>query len=304
MDCEARVSVGRAGTMMAAIRTKVALEYWTVMGITAAYLLTAPLQQLADMPAPRWEELPRPSGTLRTRTTAALCGARPLPRGRRAYLVAAVKGHKLLGLLLPPRAGRPQEPRPPNWQPALANAGVDFSERSWSTGPPLTAGSASRPLRPPRRSSTTATAPGSISAQTPKTIRVVFHNGRLRLHFLLRYIATMGSPAGRVARYALLKRPVVASSVRPGGQGRPRGTIAGASVQLCSAVTRSSRNWIALPAVFTARSLLERRASERVLSSEHIQCPYKLEALGLALPLAFAALAPSAIAASSCKPSF
>ena len=46
---------------MAAIRTKfeVALERsrfpesdWTVVGITAAYLLTAPSQQLADMPAP------------------------------------------------------------------------------------------------------------------------------------------------------------------------------------------------------------------------------------------------------------
>ena len=51
----------RAGTMMAAIRTKfeVALERsrfpesdWTVVGITVAYLLTAPSQQLADMPAP------------------------------------------------------------------------------------------------------------------------------------------------------------------------------------------------------------------------------------------------------------
>ena len=65
----------RAGTMMAAIRTKfkVALERsrfpkcdWTVVGITEAYLLTAPLQQLADTPAPPppneaggcWKELP------------------------------------------------------------------------------------------------------------------------------------------------------------------------------------------------------------------------------------------------------
>ena len=65
----------RAGTMMAAIRTKfeVALKRsrfpesdWTVVGITAAYLLTAPSQQLADMPAPPppneaggcWKELP------------------------------------------------------------------------------------------------------------------------------------------------------------------------------------------------------------------------------------------------------
>ena len=65
----------RAGTMMAAIRTRfeVALSApaslesdWTVVGITAAYLLTAPLQQLADTPAPPppneaggcWKELP------------------------------------------------------------------------------------------------------------------------------------------------------------------------------------------------------------------------------------------------------
>ena len=70
VDREARVSVAsaRAGTMMAAIRTKfeVALERsrfpesdWTVVGITAS-------QQLADMPAPPppneaggcWMELP------------------------------------------------------------------------------------------------------------------------------------------------------------------------------------------------------------------------------------------------------
>ena len=64
----------RAGTMMAAItKFEVALERsrfpksdWTVVGITAAYLLTAPSQQLSDMPAPPppneaggcWKELP------------------------------------------------------------------------------------------------------------------------------------------------------------------------------------------------------------------------------------------------------
>ena len=48
----------RAGTMMAAIRTKfgraraLPLPRGTVVGIMAAYLLTAPSQQLADMPAP------------------------------------------------------------------------------------------------------------------------------------------------------------------------------------------------------------------------------------------------------------
>ena len=62
---------------------------WTVVGITAAYLLAAPSQQLADMPAPPpptrreaagrscprpWPRR-RPSGILRTRTTAASCGA-------------------------------------------------------------------------------------------------------------------------------------------------------------------------------------------------------------------------------------
>ena len=70
-----RPASARAGTMMAAIRTKfeVALERprfpesdWTVVGITAAYPLTAPSQQLADTPAPPppneaggcWKELP------------------------------------------------------------------------------------------------------------------------------------------------------------------------------------------------------------------------------------------------------
>ena len=36
-----------------------------------------------------------------------LLHVRPLPRGRRSHLVAAVKGHKMIWLLLGPRAGRP-----------------------------------------------------------------------------------------------------------------------------------------------------------------------------------------------------
>ena len=70
------------------------------MGITAAYLLTAPSQQLAACPRPRrpmrreaagrscprpWPRR-RPSGTLRTRTTAASCGffyPKMTRRGRR-----------------------------------------------------------------------------------------------------------------------------------------------------------------------------------------------------------------------------
>ena len=113
---EARVSVGPRRNMVAAIRTKfeVALERsrfpesdWTVVGTAAACVLTAPSQQLADMPAlppPNeaggcWKELPetlarrRPSGTLRTRTTA---------RGRRAQQDRAEKDRELLGLPLLP----------------------------------------------------------------------------------------------------------------------------------------------------------------------------------------------------------
>ena len=42
------------------------------------------------------------------------------------------------------------------------------------------------------------------SAQTPKTIPVVFHNGGgYDFHFLLRYIATMGSPVSRAPREEL-----------------------------------------------------------------------------------------------------
>ena len=41
----------------------------------------------------------------------------------------------------------------------------------------------------------------NIAAQTPKTIPVVFHNGGgYDFHFLLRYIATMGSPVSRAPR--------------------------------------------------------------------------------------------------------
>ena len=41
------------------------------------------------------------------------------PRGSRAQQAPAVKGHKLLGLLTQARQG----PRPPGWQPALADVG-------------------------------------------------------------------------------------------------------------------------------------------------------------------------------------
>ena len=46
----------------------------------------------------------------------------------------------------------------------------------------------------------------NIAAQTPKTIPVVFHNGGgYDFHFLLRYIATMGSPVSRAPREELGK---------------------------------------------------------------------------------------------------
>ena len=98
----------RAGTMMAAIRTKFEVASdWTVVGITAAYLLTAPSQQLADMPAPPppnkaggcWKELPK---------TLAKKRPCPLPRNRRAQQASALKGHKLLWLLLLLQPVRPQ----------------------------------------------------------------------------------------------------------------------------------------------------------------------------------------------------
>ena len=47
----------------------------------------------------------------------------------------------------------------------------------------------------------------NIAAQTPKTIPVVFHNGGgYDFHFLLRYIATMGSPRRRSRRRSKRKR--------------------------------------------------------------------------------------------------
>ena len=63
MDREARVSVGphrnHDGGHQDEVRGRSSAPEsdWTVVGITAAYLLTAPSQQLDDMPA-RWKELP------------------------------------------------------------------------------------------------------------------------------------------------------------------------------------------------------------------------------------------------------
>ena len=67
---------------------------WTVAGITAAYLLTAPSQQLADMPAPPppneaggcWKELPetlaKKKAIWNPQNEVHVVRPRPLPRGR------------------------------------------------------------------------------------------------------------------------------------------------------------------------------------------------------------------------------
>ena len=137
----------RAGTMMAAIRTKfeVALERshfpksdWTVAGITAAYLLTALSQQLADMPAPPppneaggcWKELPKTLAKKKAiwNPTAASCGASSPCLGveglswRQRSNATSCSG----SFFYPELAGR-RGRRPAGWQPALADAGVDFS---------------------------------------------------------------------------------------------------------------------------------------------------------------------------------
>ena len=134
---------------MAAIRTKfeLALERsrftdWTVVGITAAYLLTAPSQQLADMPAPPppneaggcWKELPE---TLAKKKAiwnpqnedhrcfmwcvlAHCLGVEGLTWQERKRTVSCSGSFFYCEMT---RCGR----RPVGWQPALADVGVDFS---------------------------------------------------------------------------------------------------------------------------------------------------------------------------------
>ena len=136
----------RAGTMMAAIRTKfeVALKRsrfpksdWTVVGITAAYLLTAPSQQLADMPPNEaggcWKELPE---TLAKKKAIW----NPQNEDHRCFMWCVLahclgvegltwqerqKTVSCSGSFFYPEMTRRR--RPVGWQPALADAGVDFS---------------------------------------------------------------------------------------------------------------------------------------------------------------------------------
>ena len=129
---------------MAAIRTKfeVALERsrfpasdWTVVGITAAYLLTAPAarapaaQQGGRLLEGAAQDPGQEEGHLEPSEQGPpllhVVRPRPLPRGRGAHLAGAAKGRELLGLLLLPRAGRPPRTAPPG-----------LAARSGRRGPP------------------------------------------------------------------------------------------------------------------------------------------------------------------------
>ena len=97
MDREARVSVGPRRNHDG----KVALELsrfpesdWTVVGITAAYLLTAPSQPLADMPAPAaqraggcWKELPETLAKKKACFMWCVLAGHFTPRSRRCWWV-------------------------------------------------------------------------------------------------------------------------------------------------------------------------------------------------------------------------
>ena len=140
----------RAGAMMAAIRSKleVALERsrfpesnWRLVGISAAYLLTAPAQQLGEIPAPPppneaggcWKELPeslaKKKAVWNPRNADHRCfmwcvlahclGVDKLDWNQRRK-AATCSGS------FPEQARRPGR-RPAGWQPALADAGLDFS---------------------------------------------------------------------------------------------------------------------------------------------------------------------------------
>ena len=131
---------------MAAIRTKfeAALERsrfpesdWTVMGITAAYLLTAPLQQLAHMPAPPppnkaggcWETLAKKKAVWNPQNKDHRCHVvRPRPLGVEGLTWQERKKTVSCSgsFFYPELAGR-RGRRPTGWQPALADAVVDFS---------------------------------------------------------------------------------------------------------------------------------------------------------------------------------
>ena len=143
MDREARVSVGPRRNHDGGHQDRFPESDWTVVGITAAYLLTAPSQQLADKPAPPppneaggcWKELPE---TLAKKKAiwnpqnedhrcfmwcvlAHCLGVEGLNKHQRSKATSCSGS-----FFYPELAGR-RGPRPPGWQPALADAGVDFS---------------------------------------------------------------------------------------------------------------------------------------------------------------------------------
>ena len=121
----------RAETKVALERSRFPESDWTVVGITAACLLTAPSQQLANMPAPRptrreaaGKSWPRRSWNPQNEdhrcfmwcVLARCLGVEGLTWQERKRTVSC------LGSFYPQmtRRGRPE-----GWQPALADAGVD-----------------------------------------------------------------------------------------------------------------------------------------------------------------------------------
>ena len=124
MDREARVSVGPRRNHDGGHQDEVRASP-TVVGITAAYLLTAPSQQLADMPAPPppneaggcWKELPE---------TLAKKKAIWNPQNEDLRFEGLNK-HQRSKAASCSGSYDPLRTPPPGWQPALADAGVDFS---------------------------------------------------------------------------------------------------------------------------------------------------------------------------------
>ena len=143
----------RAGAMMAAIRSKfeTALERsrfpesnWRLVGISAAFLLTAPTQQLGEIPAPPppneaggcWKELPESLAKKKAIwnpqnadhrcfmwcVLAHCLGVDKLSVAERKKAATCSGG----SFLYPELACRPGR-RPAGWQPVLADAGLDFS---------------------------------------------------------------------------------------------------------------------------------------------------------------------------------
>ena len=125
-----------------------------------------------------------------------------------------------------------------------------------------------------------------IAAQTPKTIPVVFHNGGgYDFHFLLRYIATMGSPVSRAPQDSdnegtkseaegsgEPKRPMPMAKAAPKAapKGKAKAVPAGAPCR-----PRSSRATTATSASKSSASRA-RRAGPAEVRGQHERLPHEL----------------------------